>query len=138
MSKTTIRVLTLFGLIVTLGSRGAMAQSQAHFTIPFSFAVGSKSFAAGEYRVTEVAPQILLIDGDHGNSHGMVVTNTDEPEKIPGNATMSFHRYGDRYFLFKVSNDTHGWGLPKSVREKELIAQQVSSKHVDLNASLNK
>ena len=133
MNKSTIRVLALFGLIATLGSGAAMAQG-IDFTIPFGFNVGSRSFAAGAYRVEELSPLILRIEGDHSSYNVAVIPNGDDPWKGPGQARMRFQRYGQDYFLSQVTNQTHGCRLRQSVLEKELIARQVSSKPVDLVA----
>jgi hypothetical protein len=134
MTKSTTRVLALFGLSVTLGPLGLMAQSPTHFTIPFDFSVGSKSFAAGDYRVAEASPDALRIQSADNRSTLMVITHRDNPGKLPGKVTMSFHRYGDTYFLYKVSNQDRGWGLSPSAREKELIAKQ-GARQLDVIAS---
>ena len=138
MNTSTIRVLALFSLFAALGTQGAMAQSLATFTIPFSFTVGSKSFAAGDYRVAEVVPHVLQIQSRDSHTNMVVATFSEESGKLQGKASMSFHRYGDRYFLFKVSNQDRGWGLPPSVREKELIAAQVSAEPLGIIASSRK
>jgi len=137
MNKSTKRVLALFALIATLGLGSAMAQNSdpAHFTIPFSFTVGSKAFAAGDYRVAHMTPYIIRIDGDHRCVNILPVPIGDKP----GNAaTLSFHRYGESYFLVKVTNRGHEWGLTPSVLEKELIAKLASSERLDLVASSKK
>ncbi|HME08710.1 MAG TPA: hypothetical protein VKG25_16760 [Bryobacteraceae bacterium] len=134
MNKSIIRALALFGLIATLGPHAAMAQGIQHFTIPFGFNAGARSFAAGTYRVEELSPHILRIEGDHSSYNVVVIPNGDEPWKGPGQARMSFQRYGQDYFLSRLSNQTHGCRVPPSVLERELIARQVPSKAVDLVA----
>ena len=138
MNQSTIRVLALCSLIATFGAVGAQAQAPVHFTIPFDFTVGRKAFAAGNYNVGELAPRVLLIRSENGHAALTVLANGDQPGKIPGKATLSFHRYGDQYFLFKVSNSNQGWGLPQSVREKELIAASASPANLDVIASSRK
>ena len=45
-----------------------------------------------------------------------------------------FNRYGDRYFLSRISDDSRGWQLPASAVEKELIAKKASPKPVTVDA----
>ena len=138
MTASTIRFLAVSSLITLLGPLGVMAQGPVQFTIPFGFTVGPKSFAAGNYRVEEATSQVLRIRSTDGRANMVVLTHSDEPGKNPGKAALSFHRYGDRYFLYKVSNDHRGWGLPQSVHEKELIAEQASPRQLDVLASNGK
>jgi hypothetical protein len=69
----------------------------------------------------------------------LTMTNASEPSKHQGKAVMSFERYGDRYFLSKVSNPDRGWALPQSRDEKRLIAaaarQAQPAEHLELLAS---
>jgi hypothetical protein len=135
MNASTIRVLALFSLIATLIPAGAMAQEPVHFAVPFSFTVGPKSFDAGDYFVNELSPNVLRIRSDDGRAATVVITNAGTPGKMSGMATLSFNRYGDRYFLSSVSKAGHAWALLKSVREEQLIAAKASPKQFDVIAS---
>jgi hypothetical protein len=135
MTTSATRFLAVFGLIAILGPLGVKAQGPVQFTIPFGFTVGPKSFAAGDYRVEEMTNQVLRIRSNDGRASIAVLTHGEEPGKRPGKAILSFHRYGDHYFLFKVSNDSRGWGLPQSVHEKELIAERASPRQLEVIAS---
>jgi hypothetical protein len=135
MNKSTTRVLALFCLFASIGTRGAMAQSLPGFTIPFGFTVGSKSFAAGEYRVDEVSPHVLQIRSRDMRSSIMTNTVNEEHGTVEGKATMTFHRYGDRYFLTRVATPDRGWGVPPSKVEKELIATRAPVKSLGVIAS---
>jgi hypothetical protein len=127
-NKSVTRVLALFGLIATLAPLTVRAEGPMHFTVPFTFTVGSKSFAAGEYRITEVTQGVLHIQSEDARVNFIVQGHYDERSKLDGMATMTFHKYGGRYFLYKVANPSRGWGLPPSAGEKELIAGRGSSK----------
>jgi hypothetical protein len=119
MSK--IRVLAFCSLTALLGPSAAMAQSQ-HFTVPFGFSVGSKPMAAGGYRVSELRPNVLQIWSEHDRRSILVGTNAGEHGKDSGMATLTFHRYGERYFLSSMSDYDRGWKLATPAAEKELIA----------------
>jgi hypothetical protein len=137
MSKTNasmIRVLALFGLIATLGPLTAMAQAPYHFAIPFDFMVGSKSFTAGDYRVSEPVTGVINVRGDDGHSM-LVVAWADVHGKSKTDAVLTFHRYGSQYFLSSVSDPDRGWKLPTPAAEKELIAGKASPKPLQIIAS---
>ena len=123
MNTSTIRVLALLGLTATLIPFGLMAEGPAHFNLPFGFTVGAKYLAPGNYSVAEVAQHVLQIRSETGKASIYVMGSPDEPGKIPGKMTMTFQRYGDQYFLSKVADSNHGWRVPKSASEKELIGR---------------
>jgi hypothetical protein len=138
MTTSTIRFLAMFSLITLLGPLGVMAQGPVRFKIPFGFTAGAKSFAAGDYEVDEVTNKVLRIRSNDGRANVVVLTHGEEPGKNRGKAVLSFHRYGDQYFLFKMANDNRGWGLAPSIHEKELIAEAASPKQLDVIASSRK
>jgi len=115
-----------------------MAQGPIHANIPFDFNVGTKSFAAGEYRVTHVSPLVLAILNADGSTIMMVPANNAYSNAAPGVAQLTFNRYGDRYFLSQVLQDSRGWELPKSAVEKELIAKRTNSGLVRLATATGK
>jgi hypothetical protein len=133
-NTSNIRVMALFSLVAALIPAAAVAQSPTRFTVPFGFTVGQKSFAAGDYTVGEIYHSVLSIQ-NRDQSGGVVITTLpDEPGKVQGVATLTFHRYGDRYFLCGLSDPTHGWAVPKSKAEKELIAARASPKQLEILA----
>jgi hypothetical protein len=115
-----------------------MAQSSIHANIPFDFNVGTKTFAAGEYRVQHVAPLVLAIVNPNGSTAMMVQANNAYSTTVPGTALLTFNHYGDRYFLSQVSQDGRGWELSKSAVEKELIAKRASPELVRLAIAAGK
>jgi hypothetical protein len=50
-------------------------------------------------------------------------------------SALVFHRYEDRYFLYRVSEGSHGWQLKKSPVEKQLIAKNASARQVNVVAA---
>lgn len=138
MNTSTIRVLAAFGLIATLVPVGASAQEPARFAIPFNFTVGHDSLAAGDYVVREMLPNVLQIQRIDGRANVLVVASGVDPGKIQGKVVMTFQKYGDQYFLYTVKSPDRGLEVPRSVREKELIAERASAKHFDLIASSRK
>jgi hypothetical protein len=139
MKTSVLSILAMLGLGAALGSVRLMAKAPIHATIPFDFTVGAKSFAAGDYSVWEMTPSVLAIRTANGRSKMLTIAHSAEPNDKPGVATLTFHRYGDRYFLSRVSNNDRGWELAKSVVEKELIAKRAEpTKPVSVVASSSK
>jgi hypothetical protein len=137
MNNSSIRVLALLSLAATLTPFGLKAQGPAHFNLPFGFTVGEKYLEPGSYSVREVTPHVLQIRSDTGKAGIFVLSNVDDPGKVEGKMTMTFQRYGDQYFLSKVADYNHGWRLPKSAGEKELLGR-VSATNLGVVASTRK
>jgi hypothetical protein len=138
MNTSTMRVLAVFGLIATLVPVGAMAQEPTRFAIPFNFTVGHNSLVAGDYIVREMSPRVLQIQSNDGRANVLVMAASVEPGKIQGKVVMTFQKYGDQYFLSTVKSPDRGLEVPRSVREKELIAERASAKRFELIASSRK
>lgn len=139
MNTSILRTLAKLSLSAALGSISLLAQDPLRATVPFDFTVGSKSFAAGEYSLRQIAHMVLQIrSADGGHANFMIGTQPGEPTRIPGAAKLVFNRYGDRYFLSEVSANSGGWQVPKSVDEKELIAKSAGPKPLTVVASVPK
>jgi hypothetical protein len=136
-TTTTIRGLALLSLTATLIPFGLLAQGPAHFNLPFGFTVGAKYLEPGNYSVAEVTPHVLQIRSEAGKISVFVMGSPDEPGKLSGKMTMTFQRYGEQYFLSKVADSNHGWRVPKSATEKELLGR-ISPAQLGVVASIRK
>jgi len=135
-TKTTIRVLALFSLIATLGPLTVKAQTRIKFTVPFDFAAGKLTFAAGDYVVSkEVPSHLILIQSLRGPEKAFFVGVPSGLNKVYGTAVLTFHRYGERYFLAKFADNESASALPLTTVEKELIAGRASPKSLNVIAS---
>jgi hypothetical protein len=130
MKTSILRTLATLSLSAVLGPVSLRAQGPIHVTVPFDFSVGSKPLAAGEYEARQIMPMVLAIRSVDGQASIMIMTNAAQPTAPRGKATLTFNKYGDRYFLSQVSDYGHGWELPKSSVEKELIAKRASPRPV--------
>jgi len=139
MKTSVLSTLAMLSLSVALGPVRLMAQAPIHVSIPFDFSVGSKSFVAGEYNVEQPTPGAIVIQSADGRAAMATIVNPGEPSNKPDTATLTFNRYGDRYFLSRVADNHHGWELAKSTVEKELIAKRAEpAKPVSVVASSSK
>jgi hypothetical protein len=130
MKNTIVRTLVALSLTAVLSPVALMAQRPLTAAIPFDFTVGTKSFAAGNYRVQELAQGVLQIRNLKDNSIAMAIAIPAQKMGKADTGVLTFNRYGDRCFLSRVSDDSRGWLLAPSRAEKELIAKSASPKPV--------
>ena len=136
MKTSILSILAMLSLSAVFGPVHLMAQDAIHVTIPFNFTVGAKPFVAGEYTVKQVTPAILAIQSADGRAQMAIIGQPGEPSDTPGVAKLTFHRYGDRYFLSRVAEDDKGWELRKSTAEKELLAKRAQPTTLSIIASV--
>jgi hypothetical protein len=118
-------VLTTLSLFVTLAAVSAYAQSdmRLNVNIPFEFSVRNKVLPAGEYTVSQITRDTLLIRSVDGNAHEIFLTLPSLARTTPNQSALVFNRYGDEYFLSKIwtSGKDTGHQLSESRAELELI-----------------
>jgi hypothetical protein len=137
MKNSIVRTLVTLGLSAVLSPVALLAQSSIHATIPFDFTVGAKSFAAGDYSVRQINDSVLLIQSVKDGTGVMTMVLPSEKTVKAGIPVLTFNRYGDNYFLAKVSGDDRGWKLHQSPAEKEMIAKVPSPRPVLVAAALH-
>ena len=105
---------------------GLLAQNRAiRVNVPFSFHNGSKLMPAGSYEITPQSEHFLLLRGKSASS--FLMTNPESQNSAASKSVVVFHRYGDQYFLTRVSmlGTSTSYKCLKSKREQELeIAQK--------------
>jgi hypothetical protein len=143
MKRQAVSLISLLSLLLVAGS--AIAQTiHVRANIPFSFAVGNKTFPAGTYDVGTIGDgntKVLLLQSRDSNSSMMVGSNAAHNLEPANKTKLVFNQYGDRYFLSQiwVAGETRGHQLQKSSREKEVateLAKDVSQQRVEVLASL--
>ncbi len=128
MKKTS--AVTLFLIFMVFGTAigsTAGAPLRMFANIPFAFYAGNELLPAGSYIFTMTAP------GNHAATGSGVAISTEDGSvytymhairgdaRIPSQVcTVTFTRYGGKYFLSKVQNGVIISGLPKTHAEKEL------------------
>ncbi|HTB13145.1 MAG TPA: hypothetical protein VK752_16295 [Bryobacteraceae bacterium] len=135
MKTSIVRTLLTLSISAILSPVALLAQDKITATIPFDFTVGAKTFSAGDYSVQRLNQGVLLIQNMKHGTGVMTMVLPGESNKA-GVPVITFNRYGNRYFLSQVSNDSQGWRLRPSKVEKELIAQAASPRAVILAAAL--
>ncbi len=96
------------------------------FRVPFPFMVENKTFAAGEYEVTQQSHFILALRNVEDQT---VVFEHVQPagsgKKADVRAKADFHRYGGAYFLAAISDGSwqSTYDLDRSRKEVQLANQ---------------
>jgi hypothetical protein len=136
MKNTIVRTLFTVGLSAVLSPVALLAQSQINAAIPFDFTIGAKSFPAGDYSVRQVSEHVLLVQSIKDGTGVMTMTMPTERTEKGGTPVLTFNKYGDTYFLSKVTGDDRGWKLHQSAAEKEMVAKVPTPKPVIVVAAL--
>ena len=130
MKKEMLKGITMAALTITLAlatavvSANAQSSNRVAATIPFDFAVGGKTMAAGDYilgSVTGDSEGLIVRSKDTGKSV-VRLTNSIQPNARENRARLVFHRYGQRYFLAEVwgAADSNGRKLTESREERAI------------------
>jgi len=110
------------GFITLASTPSAVAQgfTSAKVEIPFAFQTGRSRMPAGLYQITNQSDNIVVLRGPDQVSafvvmHSAIVSRTQPREKI------TFHRYGNKYFLSQIwrAGDTFGLECSKTRTEKD-------------------
>ena len=90
--------------------------------IPFDFYLGSQALPAGTYTVSRGgSPSIVIFRNEKtAQSVGVVTNQSGHGNTMNKQAQLSFHRYGDQYFLgaIKQAFSTNCFMAAKSKRER--------------------
>ena len=134
--KTTKSLLGAAFVIAALGVIPAFAQNtmRVRADVPFEFSVGSVNLPAGEYVISsQMGSSVMRIAAARGNHQSLWFTKTTTTDSDPEEAHLTFHVYGQQYYLAAVWSGTGAGGLalPKSPAEKEAAAS-IAPKQVAL------
>ena len=117
-------------MIVTfLMTSATYAQSgslKVRFHVPFPFTVENKTFAAGDYEVTQPAQLMLgLRNVETQDSAFEHIQPAGSSKEVGGRAGAVFHRFGKSYFLAAISDGSwqSTYDFERSNEEAELIAK---------------
>lgn len=130
-------------IVMCLMTTATYAQSgslKVRFHVPFPFTVENKTFAAGEYEVTQPTQFMLgLRNVENQTSAFEHVQPAGSSKEVDGRARAVFHCYGKSYFLEAVSDGSwqSSYDFDKSNKEAELIAQDPMRKPEVVTAPSN-
>lgn len=116
-------------IAICLINTATYAQSgnlKVRFHVPFPFIVENKTFAAGEYEVTQPTQFMLgLRNVENQASAFKHVQPAGSSKEVGGRAGAVFHRFGKVYFLAAISDGSwqSTYDFDRSNKETELIAK---------------
>ena len=123
-------LLLAAGLFAGACCAGLRAETvDEHAIVPFDFWLGQKLLPAGDYVISHMASGAVIIreQGDGGSAAVFLAGMASRPESQRA-GLLVFSRYGNTYFLQKIwkPNQTQGFTVPLSSREKELLSSASS------------
>ncbi len=122
--KQKLMALSLFTLLATMSAFSFWPQ-RLSVQIPFDYYVSGVEMPAGTYVINGHAQNksVLIVRNTRGSAHVIVATRPNGVA-AEGRSELLFHRYGNTYFLARVTNGASGIvrTLPVSEKEKEMAA----------------
>lgn len=109
-------IAIILGIMFIFSATSAAAQKfeKILVEIPFEFSVGEKSFEAGKYIFTPVSSNgsLKIFHLKHYDKNTQAFISTIESGKIyqlkKNKTAIKFNRYGENYFLSRISNTAEG------------------------------
>lgn len=130
MNRRIFSAFALLAMATLMTAAVASAQGIAKATIPFEFRVGAKALPAGSYEVSDIlgtnSAAMWVRNSETGAAAATLAKNLG-PGTGSGEATLVFHRYGDRYFLSSVRMPDLSRDLPMTKLERELASREAES-----------
>jgi hypothetical protein len=142
MKRVFFRVWTMMALAFLAAAQFVRARELMVVSIPFAFTAGKMAFPAGDYTVEKQneSSSVLLIRRADCTAAAFVQSKPAERNSAQPLSQLTFHRYGNRYFLSQVwvAGSLRGRELPKSAEEKEqaLAARNAEREEVTIVARL--
>lgn len=139
MKRQVYRFLTLVSLLLALSAVSVNAQSaRVTMNIPFDFAVGQHTFAAGDYSVEPIrrdSRTIWKLQSKTGKESVLFITNFAWSNKDQKHNRLVFNRYGARYVLAQIwyAGENSGRQLRQPKWEMELTKNGVKPETVVMN-----
>ena len=128
--KKTVLFVLMAVFVASLAIVPAHAQGIAA-TVPFDFVVGKTTMKADSYRIETQGGFITLVDVQDGRASYALLSPGDDAANDNGQPYLVFTRYGTESFLSKVVfSADKTYNLPRSNREKEMIAHATSGEEV--------
>src|SRR5205807_10428948 len=105
--KITLRIALIAMTVVLLKTTSVFAQSPNMLVkIPFAFSAGDARLPAGNYRILmDPTFHVFRVEPESGRAAFLPIPSRSyNPAKEDESAgSVYFHKYGDRYFLHKVT-----------------------------------
>ena len=122
--STLIAAALAIGVIASAPSAfAASAQTISTVNIPFSFWMDNHELPAGAYRILLRSNKMLELNGPNGQRH-IIMVHQAISSQTPRTGYVTFHRYGETYFLGQVWSGETNIGVECSPPPAEKRAKQ--------------
>jgi hypothetical protein len=109
-----------FCVAAVLGSIAYAGTAPVRVNIPFAFHAGDAVLPAGEYVLEDMYTNNMKVRSLSGSDSVFVCINrASKLDNVPA-FSVSFHRYGDSYFLASLDNGEYKASVLKTSAEKKL------------------
>lgn len=129
------QISIIVALVVMLAASAVYAQNQSiRVNVPFDFEVRGKTLPAGEYAVqrTRIETRGWVISGKSIKSPIAYLLGQSIQENRQSEITkLTFHQYGDRYFLVAFTTSDYKVSLPESKDERNLRREMMAKNKSD-------
>jgi hypothetical protein len=123
-SVTKIIRIFLLGTMLLGSALFATAADQVRVNVPFDFSVNGKTLKAGTYtisRAEDSTPSMMVIQSANGQPQSVFFATA--LTSLQTGSTLSFHHYGDSYFLTHITNASGKYSLPLTHTERMAMNQ---------------
>jgi hypothetical protein len=110
--KKVLGCLSMAAVAVLLAAPVSAQDLSLRVSVPFEFIVGGHTLPAGNYLVSQVNAAGFLMVRNLSNGATPIAITSSVPGHlaVPGEASLTFHRYGGDYFLAEIWNGYTGQG----------------------------
>src|SRR4029450_1453588 len=122
MKKQLFAIMFAISMCAVLSASTAYAQSQTiRAEVPFAFTANNKTLQAGSYQLESATDNRILwrIGSTDGQPADFLMALT-RVGSASGKLTLTFHRYGDKYFLAAFKTPSYEIALPVTKAERKL------------------
>ena len=122
--KTTHILITMALLLGSVSSYAQEIRPLMKASIPFGFIVGNQSFPAGDYTISSLQPQhVILLQSTNGAHVTFAGTHAKYVVEPSACSKLVFQHSGSAYFLSQIwtQGDTIGRELPGGPHTNELV-----------------
>lgn len=124
--KKFIQIISLFGLLVFVGTISASAQAGygTEVNIPFAFNIGDQSYEAGSYIIKidrRITGASTLSIRDTKTDEQQTVLLSSNGEAAAGEVKLVFDTVEGRRYLTKIRTPDRGYGLFRGKVEKDAV-----------------
>lgn len=118
--------LASVGVLALAAVTPAFSQAILKATVPFRFHVGAKALPAGEYELTQVLTEGVVLQNIATGEAAMTIAAAAPPSGA-GATALVFHQYGESYFLSEMSTPDSLRSVGMSKLERQVAAEAKES-----------